>query len=1083
MRRILCWSLLLMTLPAFSQSAIDPSLLAGMKARNIGPAGMSGRIAAIDVVRRDPSVIYVGAATGGVWKSVNGGLTFKPIFDDQPVHAVGAIAINQQNPDVVWVGTGEANTRNSVSIGNGIYRSLDAGRTWQHMGLEESERIHRIIVHPTDANTLYVAATGKLWGPSEQRGVFKTTDGGQTWQRILYVDDQTGCGELRMDPSNPNKLIANMWQFRRWPYFFNSGGASSGLYITYDGGQNWQRLEQEDGLPKGDLGRIGIAFAPSAPHVVYALVEAKANVLLRSEDGGHHWTTVNESPKISGRPFYYADIHVDPKNENRVFRLETLVHISEDGGRNFKVLKGASWPAGIHPDHHALWINPADPRHLLLGNDGGIAESRDRGQTFRFVANLPLAQFYHIAVDMERPYNVYGGLQDNGSWRGPSTVYDGGGLRNHYWRLVSFGDGFDTRPNPNDAMTGYSMSQGGNLMRWDLRTNTAAVVAPSPISTDVKLRFNWSAALAIDPFDSNVIYYGSQFVHRSNNQGSDWEIISGDLTTNNPEWQKQAESGGLTPDVTAAENYTTLVTINPSNVKQGVIWAGSDDGRIHVTQDGGQNWTSVENGLKGVPKNMWVAEIEPSNFDAGTAFAMLDDHRRSNFETYVFKTQNYGKTWQRLATKGVRGYALSLEQDVVNANLLFLGTEFGLWVSLDGGSNWFQWTHGVPTVSAMDLALHPRDHDLVIGTHGRGVFIIDDIRPLRQLTEAISNKSLHFFEVADAQQHRFGSPHGTVAPGQEDFQGPLREYGALINFIANGEQLPLPDPEAEKQRQVKLRAAKSSEEAGEGEPEGSEKGEAAPPSEVEVIIFDAQDREIRRFKEKAHRGLNRIQWNLKREPLRPAPGVVPPDDETEAGYEVSPGVYTIALQFGDQSQKQQVTVLPDPNLELQEQDWQQRDHALQRLEAINRKAVAAIERVEQIQTDVATVKSKVGQQFDRMAPDYKESVKAHPLTAASDSLLEKLKTFDAQLRKPKDVKGYTEDVELIPVFQMANYVINSTWQPPTPARMGYLNQVEQQLTEFLDGFNSFLSAQVADYAQQVSEANIALLGGMSEPIE
>ena len=654
---------------------IDPELLSTMKARSIGPAGMSGRVAAIDVVHRDPNVIWVGAATGGVWKSLNAGLNFEPVFDDQPVAAIGAVSIFQPSPDVVWIGTGEGNPRNSASVGNGVYRTLDGGETWSYLGLDKTERIHRILLDPNDRDTAYVAALGTTWGENPERGVYKTTDGGANWTKILYIDERTGAADLVMDPSNPNKLFAAMWDHRRWAHFFRSGGPGSGLHVTHDGGETWTKLTSEAGLPKGELGRIGLAFAPSNPRIVYALVEAKKNVLLRSDDGGVKWRTVNREDNVANRPFYYADLRVDPERPNRIYNLASTVTMSEDGGKSFSTIS-----RGVHPDHHELWINPADPRHLINGNDGGLAISNDRGKTWRFVFNLPLAQFYHIDVDMDVPYNVYGGLQDNGSWRGPSSVWENGGIRNHHWEEVGFGDGFRTLPDPTDSTTGYAMSQQGYVHRWTLDTGERRGIRPAP-HDDTPLRFNWNAAIAIDPFDPATIYFGSQFVHRSADRGLTWEVLSEDLTTNNPEWQKQDESGGLTLDVTGAENFTSIVTISPSPVTQGVVWAGTDDGRIHVSRDAGRSWTSVENNVPGVPANTWVPHIEPSRFDAGTAFVVFDDHRRSNWKTYVYKTTDYGTTWKSLGRDPLRGYALSLAQDTVNRDLLFLGTEFGLWVT------------------------------------------------------------------------------------------------------------------------------------------------------------------------------------------------------------------------------------------------------------------------------------------------------------------------------------------------------------------------------------------------------------------
>ncbi|MEK6756739.1 MAG: hypothetical protein AABZ02_11360, partial [Bacteroidota bacterium] len=615
-----------------------------MKARSIGPAGMSGRIGGIDAVASNPDIIFVGAATGGVWKSTSGGITWKPVFDDQPVAAVGAVAIFQPNPSIVWAGTGEGNPRNSASVGNGVYKSLDGGSSWTHMGLDRTERIHRILLHPTDPNTAYAAAMGQMWGENADRGVFKTTDGGKTWKKVLNVNEKVGCADLVMDPSNPNKLFAAMWEYQRWPWFFKSGGPGSGLYVTYDGGENWKRISEDDGLPKGELGRIGVAIARSNPDVVYAMVEAKRNALYRSEDGGRSWKMVNDSRNVNPRPFYYADIRVDPQNENRVYSLHSNLTVSTDGGKSFTNITPGS---RVHSDHHALWIHPADGSFLIDGNDGGVAISYDRGKTWRFVENLPLAQYYHINVDMEIPYNVYGGMQDNGSWRGPSDVWENGGIRNWHWNEVGFGDGFATLVDPSDPSYGYAMSQGGFLIRFNWKTGERKDIRPwGP--DGMKLRFNWNAGIASDPFNPKTIYYGSQFLHKSTDRGDSWTIISPDLTSNDPTKQKQDESGGLTKDVTGAENYTTIMVIAPSPVQQGVIWVGTDDGNVQVTQDGGKTWTNGGDRIPDVPKNTWVPHIEVSKFDAGAAYGVFEDHRRSNWKTYLYKSENFGKNWTRL---------------------------------------------------------------------------------------------------------------------------------------------------------------------------------------------------------------------------------------------------------------------------------------------------------------------------------------------------------------------------------------------------------------------------------------------------
>ena len=1063
--------LLLPTAITHAAGTIDPDLLAGMKARSIGPAGMSGRTAAVDAVMADPDIIYIGAATGGVWKSVNGGLNWEPIFDDQPVAAIGAVSIFQANPDVVWVGTGEGNPRNSASVGNGVYRSLDAGRTWKHLGLDETERIHRILLHPGSSEIATVCATGKTWGESGQRGVFRTTDGGESWRKILYVDERTGCADLAQDPSNPEKMIAAMWDYRRWPWFFRSGGPGSGLYITVDGGGTWKRQTPEDGLPEGELGRIGVAFSPSNPEIAYALVEAKKNVLLRSTDGGHSWTSLETKGDFGGRPFYYADLRVDPEFPDRVYSLHSLVTVSDDGGKSFRTLIPF---LSLHPDHHGMWINPKDGSHMIATNDGGVGISRDRGETWQFVRNLPLAQFYHVRVDDDVPYNIYGGLQDNGSWRGPSAVWEAGlsrGIRNLHWQMVDFGDGFDTMPDPEDSMRGYAMSQGGYLSRWNLHTGEGKDIRPTgPEGTP--LRFNWNAGIAQDPFDPATIYYGSQFVHRSSDRGETWEIISGDLTTNNPEWQKQDKSGGLTPDVTAAENFTTIIAIEPSPVLRGVIWVGTDDGRIHVTQDGGATWKSVEKNVRGVPDNTWVPHVTASPHDAGTAFAVFDNHRRSDWTPYVYRTTNFGGSWKALSTGGVRGYALKVVQDHVNENLLFLGTEFGLYFSLDAGGSWMQWTHGFPTVSAMDMVIHPRESDLVVGTHGRALYIVDDIRPLREISQEILDKPLHLFEVADARQHERKQSPGELIPGAGEYQGANRPYGALITFSISGEGIPHPDEDRERERKEAGRSTKSG--AEEEEKKGDEDDEKKS-IEAEIRVLDGSGNAIREWKEKVHQGVNRVVWNLRRDAFKRPSVSQFAELFGGGGTEVLPGDYTVEVEFRGEETSRPVRVLGDPRYDIPRADREANFEALMRAGAALETLTRAVHRIQRTREDIAAVTRKLKERDeDADTTDDKDSPQK-PLIKEGEKLSKDLTDLEKRFWDPPDTKGITPDDDALSMIDYVLGSVQSSWDAPTPAQTTYLGRAEKTLGEALAAFNEMFATQVSAFRDKTMEADLELL--------
>ena len=861
-----------------SFAQIDTSLFKGISARSIGPAGMSGRIASVDAVVSDPSVIYVGSATGGVWKSTDAGTTWEPIFDKQPVSSIGAVAIYQANPSIVWIGTGESNIRNSAGVGRGVYKSLDGGKTWIDLGLKKTETISKILLDPTNSDVAYVGALGTNWGATKERGVYKTTDGGKTWKNILFVNNETGVGDMVMEPGNPNKIIVSMWQHHRWPWFFKSGGPGSGVYMTVDGGENWKQLTSKDGFPEGEIGKVGLAFSENKPNIIYALVEAKKSVLLRSDDGGYKWKVVNKEKGINERPFYFGRIAVNPVNENIVYKIGFNLKASEDGGKTFKRIQG-----NIHVDNHAFWMHP-NGEYIIAGNDGGIAISHDRGNSWRFVTNLPLSQFYHIAVDNAIPYNVYGGLQDNGSWRGPNTSFAGGSIYNFHWQSLGGGDGFDTRPDPDNFNAGYSMSQEGWLGYYNLDTKERRTIRPT--ETDVKHRYNWNAALAIDPFDASTIYYGSQFVHKSTDKGLTWTVISPDLTTNDPEKQKQSESGGLSRDVTGAENYTTIISISPSRVKKGVIWAGTDDGNIQVTRDGGKHWTNVSKYLideEMLPKYAWIPRVKASKHDAATAYAVANDYRRNNWTKYVFVTHDYGQTWINIAKNNVDGFARTIVEDPIDKNLLFLGTEFGLYYTIDAGEHWNKWTNGFPTAPVLGLKIQERDNDLVIGTYGRGIYVIDDITPFRELSKKVLRKNAHLFKVNDAYLYQYfgtGQPP-TYGAGSTAFRGTNSKYGAYFTYY-----LTLPDS-------IKKL-------------EGTKKEKKSV-----VKIMKSDSTIIRTYKGTMKNGINRITWDLREKAFK-SPYRKDKKGEDRGGLSVLPGKYIVKIKAGDQTMTSSFDVRHDP---------------------------------------------------------------------------------------------------------------------------------------------------------------------------
>ncbi|HEX4963190.1 MAG TPA: hypothetical protein VF173_20330 [Thermoanaerobaculia bacterium] len=1008
-----------------ADSTIDPARLAGLTVRSLGPAVMSGRVATVEGVESDPDVLYVGAAGGGIWKTVNGGDSWEPVFDGQPALAIGVIAVFQANPAIVWAGTGEGNLHNSALAGDGVYRSLDGGKTWSHLGLEGTGHVARIVLHPTDPEVAWVAALGSMWTENPERGVFKTVDGGKSWSKVLFVDAKTGAADLAIDPRNPGKLYAAMWQHRRWPWLFRSGGPGSGLYVSLDGGSTWKRRTAEDGLPEGDLGRIKLAVSRSNPEVVYAMVEAKTSALLRSEDGGRSFRTVNASPNLHLRPFYFPGLAVDPQWPNRVYNLDMSLHVSDDNGRTFRDLLGGQ---GVHADLHAIWIEPADPRHIVLATDGGVYVSHDRGRRAVFVPNLPISQFYHIAVDQAVPFNVYGGLQDNGSYRGPSDVWEAGGIQDHAWTRVSQGDGSSALPDAADPDQGFAAAQQAGFARWNLKTGEVKEIPP-PELAGTSLRFNFGPGFAIDPFAPGTLYAGSQFVHKSIDRGDTWTVISRDLTTNDPEWQHQAESGGLTPDVGGAENFTTITAIAPSPLKPGLLWVGTDDGRIHVTRDGGGAWASLEKNLlkiPGVPVNTWVTQIRPSRFDQASAFVVLDDHRRGNETPYVLRTDDYGATWKNLATPNLRGHALCLEQDPMDRDLLFLGTARGLWASLDGGRSWISWASGLPPTAVTDLVVHPRDHDLVIATFGRGLFILDDVRPLRQLAPALLAEPLHLFPIPDARQH--WTRDGTSGHGANVFHGETRPYGALLTIAA------------------------------------------AKGGMAEVQVADASGKVVRNYRWPLDPGINRDAWGLESNAfkLSPRPPGQPPRPPNPPGPEVPPGTYTLTVKLDGTEAKETVRVVPDPRSNNTEAGWQARWAAVQRAGRLQNSAITVVERILKTRAEVETATA-------RAKTDAPGPLRPALLKAAAD-LQAKLNVLERRFRVSPDTPIGVDRGEI--VLEKVWFIVDTlqtSMDPPTPTTLAYFATAEKALDEYLIGFNRFYTEDVAAFRKQVAAAGLELV--------
>ena len=1041
MKNILSLLIIIFSLNSSAQE-FSMELLKNKTPRNIGPGGMSGRVTSIDVVHSNPDIMFSGTASGGLWKSTSGGIKWTPIFENEATASIGAIAIQQSNPSVIWVGTGEGNPRNSLNGGYGIYKSLDGGKNWLLMGLEKTRHIHRVIIHPTNPDIVYAAAIGSPWGEHKERGVYKTINGGETWTKILYTNPKSGAADLVMDPQNPNKLVAAMWEHKRDPWFFSSGGEGSGMYITYDGGETWKQKTSEEGLPDGELGRIGIAIAQNKPEIIYALIEANKNGLYKSMDGGDTWKLVSENmDEIGNRPFYYAEIYVDPQNENRLFSIFTYVNVSEDGGKSFNQLMPAYGVSnGIHPDHHAWWIHPTNGNFMVDGNDGGMNITKDGGSTWRFIGNLPVAQFYHINVDNEIPYNVYGGMQDNGSWRGPAYIWRSQGIRNSYWQEISFGDGFDVIPDKDDSRYGWTMSQQGFVSRYDWKTGNNYSVRPTHPEPEINLRFNWNAAINIDPNENNTIYFGSQFVHKSTDKGETWSIISSDLTTNNPEKLNQHNSGGLTMDATGAENHCTILVIEPSEVETDMLWVGTDDGRIHYTQNGGQDWTEVTKNIKGLPKGSWIPQIKASKNVKGEALLVANDYRRFNFTPYVYRTNNYGKTWDRIVDgSDVTSYALSIIEDPEEPNLLFLGTDDGLYISIDKGDKWTKWTKGFPTVSVKDLIIHPREHDLIIGTFGRAAWVLDDIRPLRAIAKNkdLLKEKIHLFTPPTAYQAAYQQPTGSRFGGDALFNGENRGGGAKFSFYLNREEV-------------------AKEEVKKIEPEV--KNSKIKWDSIQLKIYDG-DRLIRTLKKKTPKenGIHTWTWYMDEKGTQSPSKKLKESKREPSGVSVLPGNYTTVLSYGDQVSKTRITIENDPRITRNQEASLEIYEVLKEMEDLKKVTANAVKQL-------AESKKIVSKFLDRLTEknkgDYAENVEK------CNKIKEKIDAILALYFGKEDTRQgitNTPEVSVIDRYRTASYYIGTRQNGMTETEHILLKQAKEALSEALKSTNLFFETEWVDF--------------------
>jgi photosystem II stability/assembly factor-like uncharacterized protein len=994
-------------------ATVDAKVFERLEYRSIGPANMGGRTADVEGVAGDPKIVYVGTASGGIFKTTNGGTSWTPIFERQGTISIGDLALDPNNPDVIWAGTGESNTRNSVSFGDGVYKSNDGGKTWQHMGLRNSDRISRIVINPLNTDVVYVGAVGRIFGPGDERGVFMTTDGGKTWQKTLYIDNKHGVADLDIDPSNPNILYAAMWHFERKPWTHRSGSEQGGVFKSIDGGRTWNKLS--NGLPKL-MGRIGVKVAPSNPNVVYVIVESKEGTLYRSDDRGENFRQVSKQTNIVSRGFYYTDMRVDPTNENKIYAVASTLFVSIDGGRSFRSITGRT-----HIDYHTLWIDPKDPKRLWQGQDGGIAVSYDGGEKWDVVNNIPLGQFYQMHADNRLPfYWVSGGLQDNGSWAGPSRTREPVGILNDDWTMISFGDGFFTLNHPDDPDLYLSESQGGSVVRTNFRTREQQSVTPQPRdggpASDLKYRFNWNSPLVSSPHDKNTVYLGGSYVFKSTDFGKTWAAISNDLTTNDPEKLKEA-GGPIAFENSSAEYHCTVISLAESPAQAGVIWAGTDDGNVQVTTDGGKSWTNLIKNFSGVPSGSPVSHVEPSRSGAGVAYVSFDRHMFDDFRPHVFKTTDGGRSWKNISGNlPEKGYIHVVREDPKNPGLIYVGTELGLFASYTGGDNWVSLgLKNLPHVAVHDITVHPRENDLILATHGRSIWIFDDATPLQQMSRQIAASDAHMFDIRPAL--RFTSRFTRYGIGERVFAGPNPPYGALITYY-------LKEKPGEK-------------------------------TSVKVQVIDPGGKVIREIANvPKEQGLNRVAWDLRAEGARQRR---PPSEEFIAffggprGPQVLPGTYTVKLTVGDKSIEKRVEVKMDPTVNVSMDD-------LKVMYDLSTKTT----QMQSAMTDglraLDSVKEQL-QQIEKIVKDRMPEAPAELTQTISDNIKQVDGLID-KLARPEGGLGLGGSPRLNDHIGNVFFSIEAANAAPTPPQRELFNEVQSEFRERAAEVNRFISESV-----------------------
>ena len=1024
---------LIAPLAATPAQAQDPdaisAALGDIEWRHIGPVNMGGRVSAIIGVPGDPRTFWVGGADGGVWKTSNGGVTFEPQWQDENTYSVGALALAPSDHNVVWLGSGEGDPRNSVSYGDGVYRSTDGGATWTHVGLDDSERIKRIVVDPRDPDVALVCAMGHEWGPNRERGVFRTTDGGQSWEHVLFVDEDTGCSDIDIDLTNPRNVYAGMWTFRRKPWRFDDGGKETALYLSRDGGASWKKVTT---TPDEPMARIGISVAQSRPNIVYLITEyPTAGTLFRSDDHGETWTMVNDNRnQLNFRAFYYSDVYVDPSDHETLYTLSGGLSKSTDGGRSFQRIAN-----DVHGDHQAYWIDPSDGERVLSGSDGGMQVSYDGGANFHIFRNFSLAQYYHIFVDDRDPYYVCGGLQDNGNWCGPSRLNDRRGILPGYFYTVSGGDGFYTVPVPGQPNLVYSNAQGGYFRITDTNSGQTRSIEPWPLMIgsqgqgmfQARYRFNWDAPIVISPHDPGTVYWGGNVVFRSRDYGHSWDVISPDLTTDDP--AKQLDSGGeIYNDNTAAEFHTTILTIAESEVEPGVIWVGTDDGNVQITRDDGANWTNVRDRVPGLPAETWIGNIEASPTEAGTAIMAVDNHRLDDFTPHLYETRDYGQSWRDISAGLPRDdYVKVVRQHPSNPGLLFVGMDRGIFASWDRGDTWVDIRGNLPRVSVRGIRIQRQYNDLVIGTHGRGAWILDDIQPMVELTEAFGQDA-HLFDIRMATEWEMWGRTSNF--GQSRFAGDNPDPGAWIHFHL------------------------------------SEDAAETAGNAVDVRITDSGGALVREFQHRDVRpGVNRAIWDLRWNGAEPIPGQGPPGGGFfffgPTGPPAMPGTYTATVDLGEREMSKDFQLRGDPNVAASQSVYEERFTA----------AMRARDLETQLNRMVGTILDLDGQ-IDGLL----ESIEGKNLsneeqvrTVAGDAQGQ-LTAVGSEVRRPPGSMSYRDWPRLIEQLRNISRAVSGPQARPTVGQMEVLTEIEAGAAQRAQELSVIVNGVIADLNELLEDA-------------